>query len=182
MRGGFCWLLCAGLVLALGGCNTDALEVGAPVTAARAEALAPVRPPPGPYVLRLNDTVRVRIYNEPELSGDYVVDSGRKRVLRREAIVDRNDLDFGQVCNRDTFNQRSGVGIESAAVKIDQHTIALRSGQRRDDVGANAANAGFLDVHRIKFARLIGVHLAPGIGMRPPFGKRLRRPYSLLIE
>src|ERR1700721_3613734 len=75
MRGGFCWLLCAGLVLALGGCNTDALEVGAPVTAARAEALAPVRPPPGPYVLRLNDTVRVRIYNEPELSGDYVVDS-----------------------------------------------------------------------------------------------------------
>jgi polysaccharide export outer membrane protein len=68
-------LLCAGLTLALAGCNTDALEFGTPIVTARAEALAPVRRPPGPYALGLNDTVRVRVYSEPELSGEYVIDS-----------------------------------------------------------------------------------------------------------
>ena len=60
---------------AVAGCNTDALEFGTPIVSARAEALAPVRRPPGPYVLGLNDTVRVRVYSEADLSGEYVVDS-----------------------------------------------------------------------------------------------------------
>jgi polysaccharide export outer membrane protein len=64
-----------GLVLALTGCNTDMVEYGAPIVAVRAEALPPVRPAAGAYVLGLNDMVRVRIYNEPELSGEYTVDS-----------------------------------------------------------------------------------------------------------
>ena len=68
-------LACIALTLVLAGCNTDSLELGAPVVAAHAEALAPARRPAGPYVLGLNDMVRVRVYNEPDLSGEYVVDS-----------------------------------------------------------------------------------------------------------
>jgi len=64
-----------GLALTLAGCNTDSLDLGAPITAAHAEALASVRRPAGPYVLGLNDAVRVRVYNEPDLSGEYVIDS-----------------------------------------------------------------------------------------------------------
>jgi polysaccharide biosynthesis/export protein len=75
MGHGFWRLACAGLVLALAGCNTDSLEFGAPVVQARAEALAPVRRPAGAYVLGLNDAVRVKVYNEPDLSGEYIVDS-----------------------------------------------------------------------------------------------------------
>ncbi|HEY1546093.1 MAG TPA: polysaccharide biosynthesis/export family protein [Xanthobacteraceae bacterium] len=71
----FWGLACAGLALTLAGCNTDSLELGTPVVAAHAEAAAPARRPAGPYVLGLNDMVRVRVYNEPDLSGEYVVDS-----------------------------------------------------------------------------------------------------------
>jgi protein involved in polysaccharide export with SLBB domain len=68
-------LLC--LALALAGCNTDTLDYGATVRVAQlqAEAIVPVRPRPGPYVLGLNDSVRVKAYNEPEISGEYIVDS-----------------------------------------------------------------------------------------------------------
>lgn len=75
MGNGLWRLACVGLVLALTGCNTDMVEFAAPVVPVRVEALAPVRPPAGPYVLGLNDMVRVRIFNEPELSGEYTVDS-----------------------------------------------------------------------------------------------------------
>ncbi len=75
MGHGLWQLACAGLALALAGCNTDSLELGAPVMQAHAEAVAPVRRPAGPYVLGLNDMVRVRVYNEPDLSGEYVIDS-----------------------------------------------------------------------------------------------------------
>jgi polysaccharide export outer membrane protein len=68
---------CLGIALAMAGCNTDEIGVAGPVPVAqvRAELLPPVRPPAGPYVLGLNDSVRVRAYNEPEISGEYVVDS-----------------------------------------------------------------------------------------------------------
>lgn len=68
-------LACIVLALALAGCNTDSLGLSAPVVAVRANALAPVRRPAGPYVLGLNDSVRVQVYNEPDLTGEYVIDS-----------------------------------------------------------------------------------------------------------
>ena len=110
---------------------------------------------------------------------DNIIDSRRKRILRSETIVDGDNLDLSQVGDRHTFDQRAGVGIEAAAVQIDEHAIAFRIGERRDDIGANSRHAGFLDLHGIKLARLGGVHLAPGIGARAPFGERLGRPRLL---
>ena len=75
MGDGFSRFACVALALALAGCNTDALEYGGPTVPVRAEAFAPVRPLPGPYVLGLNDTVRIRVYGEADLSGEYVIDS-----------------------------------------------------------------------------------------------------------
>jgi polysaccharide export outer membrane protein len=70
-------LLCVGLALAVAGCNPDALDTGAPVHAVQfqAEALPPVRPRPGQYVLGVNDSVRVKVYNEPEITGEYTIDT-----------------------------------------------------------------------------------------------------------
>jgi polysaccharide biosynthesis/export protein len=70
-------LSCAALALAVAGCNTDTVGYGGPSPAAyaQAEPLASVRPPAGPYVLGLNDTVRVKAYNEADISGEYVIDS-----------------------------------------------------------------------------------------------------------
>lgn len=75
MGHGLWGLTCVGLALTLAGCNTDSIDLGAPVVQARAEALAPVRRPAGTYVLGLNDAVRVRVYSEPDLSGEYIIDS-----------------------------------------------------------------------------------------------------------
>lgn len=69
-------LLCVGLVLAVAGCNTDALDYGAPVQAVQFQPeLPPARPRPGPYVLGVNDSVRVKVYNESEITGEYTIDS-----------------------------------------------------------------------------------------------------------
>ena len=77
MGDSFWRLLCVGLALAVAGCNTDALEYDAPVRVAQLQPrLPPMRARPGPYVLGINDSVRVKVYNEPDISGEYVVDSG----------------------------------------------------------------------------------------------------------
>jgi polysaccharide export outer membrane protein len=71
-------LLCVGVALAVAGCNVEALDYsGAPVRVAQLQPdLPPIRPRPGPYVLGVNDSVRVKVYNESEISGEYVVDAG----------------------------------------------------------------------------------------------------------
>ena len=77
--GEFLWrLVCVGLILALAGCNSGAFDDGVPLHVAQLgpEAFPPMRPPAGRYVLGLNDSVRVRVYNEPEISGEYVIDTG----------------------------------------------------------------------------------------------------------
>ena len=70
-------LLCVGLALAVAGCNPETLDYyAAPVRVAQLQPnLPPMRPRPGPYVLGVNDSVRVKVYNESEISGEYVIDS-----------------------------------------------------------------------------------------------------------
>jgi polysaccharide export outer membrane protein len=63
MRRGLLLLFCAGLIATLAACaETTAITSEVP----RAHAAA--------YTLRPNDQVRVRVYNEAEVSGDYQVD------------------------------------------------------------------------------------------------------------
>src|SRR6202521_5571897 len=106
-----------------------------------------------------SNVVRLVGFQQISIDRDNIIYGGRERVLRRETIVDGDDFKPGQIRDRDTFDQGAGVGSESATVKIDKHAIIFRSGERRDDVGANPRRTGFLDLHGIKFARLGGVHL-----------------------
>ena len=64
------------LLLALGGCNatyhTQVPPEALQIQAAEHSARAAYRP----YVLRPNDQLRVQVYNDPNISGDYQVDAG----------------------------------------------------------------------------------------------------------
>src|ERR1700674_443151 len=128
-----------------------------------------------------SNVARLVRFQQLSIARDNIVYSGRERILRGETIVDGDDFNPGEIRDRDTFNQRAGVGVESATVQIDEHTIVYRSGERRDDVGADARRTGFLHIDGITRARLGGVLLAPGIGARAAFSKRLR-PRFLLVQ
>src|SRR6266498_3771035 len=42
---------------------------------------------------------------------DHILDGGRKRILGRKAVVDRNHFDLCQVCDRNALDQRTGIRI-----------------------------------------------------------------------
>jgi polysaccharide biosynthesis/export protein len=56
--------LIAGVLLPLAGCT------------AYSQPATPVSTAPHTYVLRPNDQIRVQVYNEPNISGDYKIDGG----------------------------------------------------------------------------------------------------------
>lgn len=66
-----------------------------------------------------------------------------------EAVVDGDDFDFGEVADGVAFNERAGIGIESATVKIDEDEIAIGGGsfEWSDDVGGYAGGGGRCDVY-----------------------------------
>lgn len=59
------------VAIALGGCVTQLYSD----PALEAAAYVPPRPSAGPYVLRPNDQLRIQVYNEPTISGDYQIDA-----------------------------------------------------------------------------------------------------------
>ncbi len=72
MRKSIAWVF-GGIALMLAGCGAATTESQ---WSNAAEARAAVRGPSGQYVLRPNDQVRVQVYNEESISGDYQVDGG----------------------------------------------------------------------------------------------------------
>src|SRR6185312_628516 len=72
-------ILCLfGCWLALAGCNTIAAEAPPPgIAAARAqESDFSARTSYGAYVLRPSDQVRIQVYDDPNITGEYQIDSG----------------------------------------------------------------------------------------------------------
>jgi protein involved in polysaccharide export with SLBB domain len=65
---------CLGSVLALAGCSNNGPS-GLVSYSPEGEARAQLRSPAGPYSVRTNDQLRIQVYNEPTITGDYVVDS-----------------------------------------------------------------------------------------------------------
>lgn len=59
------------VALSVAGCSASSSTVATNFESARAEA---PRVPAGNYTLGPNDQVRVQVYNEPTISGDYMVD------------------------------------------------------------------------------------------------------------
>ena len=70
-------LIFAGGLLSICGCchgvTSAAISYSHEGELARSEL--PLRQVPGPYALRTNDQLQIQVYNEPTITGDYVVDS-----------------------------------------------------------------------------------------------------------
>lgn len=72
MRNTTAWLFIGGIALAIAGCSA----VADPQFSNASDVRAAARTSYGQYVLRPNDQIRVQVYNEESISGDYQVDSG----------------------------------------------------------------------------------------------------------
>jgi polysaccharide export outer membrane protein len=65
---------CVAVVLTLAGCSQGPTSFASSYE--NAQARLPVRGALGPYALGPNDQLRVQVYNEATITGDYVVDGG----------------------------------------------------------------------------------------------------------
>jgi protein involved in polysaccharide export with SLBB domain len=71
----FLWSLLGISVLAVAGCSSNPMSpVSYSQSAQNAQAQLPIRSSAGSYALGTNDQLRVQVYNEPTITGDYVVD------------------------------------------------------------------------------------------------------------
>jgi protein involved in polysaccharide export with SLBB domain len=69
-----CTLALLGLYALLSACNSYGITTTAMGSEAQARAQATLRGPGG-YALRPNDKIRVKVFNEPEITGEYLVDA-----------------------------------------------------------------------------------------------------------
>jgi polysaccharide export outer membrane protein len=67
---------CLVSLLAISGCSANGTSglVSYSQEGEYAQARVPLRSPAGPYTVRTNDQLRVQVYNEPTITGDYAVD------------------------------------------------------------------------------------------------------------
>ena len=59
------------------------------------------------------------------VNGDGVVAGGGEGILGREAVIDRHNFGFREIRDGNAFDQGAGVGIDSAAVQVNEHAIAV---------------------------------------------------------
>lgn len=122
------------------------------------------------------DFVRLVRFEELLVNGDDIIDCGGKRIFGSEAVVDGDDFDFREIGDGVAFDERAGIGIEAAAVKIDEDEITVGGGsfQGSDDIGGNSGGGGGLDVDGEEALRFGGLADAPLVGAFAARGKVFR--------
>ena len=87
-------------------------------------------------------------------------------MLGREAVQHRDYFYSGEIGDGNGFGKRAGIGIESAAMEIDENAIALlrRNFKRSDDTYGNACDRVRHNIYRIEFLRLLADSCLPFIG------------------
>jgi protein involved in polysaccharide export with SLBB domain len=110
---------CSGSLLALAGCtsNGPAGFVSYSQEGESAQARVPLRNPAGPYTVRTNDQLRVQVYNEPTISGDYVVDGTGFLSVPVAGRVRAGGLTVEQLERKVTAQLNSGI-LKDARVSI----------------------------------------------------------------
>ncbi len=126
------------------------------------------------------------------VNGDRIVESRGKRMFGRQAIEHRDDFGPGQVGDGDGLGQRTGIGIEAAAVQINQNAVAFfwRDCEWRNDSHWNSGDDVSSEVHRIDFLGCFTSAGLPFVGAGAALLQRLRhscvrfhtRQYSLRLE
>src|SRR6266851_8573066 len=97
-------------------------------------------------------------------------------MLWREAIENGNYLYSRKVSDRDCFRERAGIGIEAAAVKIDEQAVMFfwSDAERSNHANRDTSDGVSGDIHRIKFFRAFADSSLPSVGAGPALFERLR--------
>ena len=113
------------IALALAGCSTAGnSDIAFPMQVAQ---LQPTANSPktsyGPYALRPNDQVRVQVYNEPDITGDYQVDSAGYLSIPLAGRVKAAGLTASQLEHSITSRLKGGI-LNDPRVTIQVSTYA----------------------------------------------------------
>ena len=107
------FLLCLVNVLAFNGCASGPVPYPQNVDAAQTRPLRA----PGPYALGANDQLHVQVYNEPTITGDYVVDGSGFLSIPMAGRIRAAGLTTEQLERRLTAKLNSGI-LKDARVNI----------------------------------------------------------------
>ena len=105
-----------------------------------------------------DDVLRLVGLEQLLVDGYRVVHGGGEGMLGSQAVEHRNDLDLRVAGDGNRLGVGAGVGVEAAAVQIEQHLVAVGLGHA---VGGDDANRNAGD---LVFDELVGAELAPGRG------------------
>jgi len=116
---------CVGSLLAIAGCSSNGTSalVSYSQEGELAQARVPLRNPAGPYIVRTNDQLRIQVYNEPTISGDYVVDGTGFLSVPVAGRVRAGGLTVEQLERKVTAQLNSGI-LKDARVSIQITTYA----------------------------------------------------------
>jgi polysaccharide export outer membrane protein len=103
------------LIVAVAGCSSGPASYSQ--NAENAQARLPMRSSAGPYALGTNDQVRVQVYNEPTITGDYVIDGAGFLAIPVAGRVKAAGITTEQLERRLTAKLNSGI-LKDARVTI----------------------------------------------------------------
>ena len=113
------------IALALAGCSTAGnSDIAFPMQVAQLQSTANSPTTSyGPYALRPNDQVRVQVYNEPDITGDYQVDSAGYLSIPLAGRVKAAGLTASQLERSITSRLKGGI-LNDPRVTIQVSTYA----------------------------------------------------------
>jgi protein involved in polysaccharide export with SLBB domain len=113
------------IALALAGCSTAGnSDIAFPMQVAQLHSTASSPTTSyGPYALRPNDQVRVQVYNEPDITGDYQVDSAGHLSIPLAGRVKAAGLTASQLERSITSRLKGGI-LNDPRVTIQVSTYA----------------------------------------------------------
>ncbi len=122
-------LCCLAIVLALAGCSqvpasyTNSYENAQARSYENAQARLPIRQSLGSYTLGPNDQVRVQVYNEATITGDYVVDGAGFLAIPVAGRIKATGLTTQQLERRITSKLNGGI-LKDARVTVQVSAYA----------------------------------------------------------
>lgn len=112
---------CLGSLFVIAGCSSNATS-GLVSYAQDGEAHA-LRVPVGPYTVRTNDQLHIQVYNEPTITGDYVIDGTGFLSVPVAGRVRASGLTVEQLERKITAQLNGGI-LKDARVSIQVTTYA----------------------------------------------------------
>jgi polysaccharide export outer membrane protein len=114
---------CLGSLLAIAGCGSNATSGLASYSEASEAQVRVPRAAGGPYTVRTNDQLHIQVYNEPTITGDYVIDSTGSLSVPVAGRVRAGGLTVEQLERKITAQLNSGI-LKDARVSIQVTTYA----------------------------------------------------------